>query len=148
MDGVLTDFIKSYFNLTGIDITGKHLNGKKFWNPIDNAGYDFWINMQWTSDGKELWNFISKYNPIILSAPSRQDDSKIGKFNWVKRELPGTQLILKSANRKKEHAKPNHILIDDREDNINDWIENHGEGILHTSTKNTIEILKNKYNIH
>lgn len=147
MDGVLTDFSDAYFKLTGVDLTGKHLNDEKFWNPINNAGYDFWVNMEWMPDGKELWGVIGKHNPTILSAPSRSNDSRVGKFDWLKRELPGVPLILRSAKRKREFAASNHILIDDREDNIQGWIDDGGEGILHTSAKNTIKILKEKYNV-
>lgn len=147
MDGVLTDFNDAYFKLTGVDLTGKHLNDEKFWNPINNAGYDFWVNMKWMPDGKELWDVIGKHNPTILSAPSRSNDSRVGKFDWLKRELPGVPLILRSAKRKREFAAPNHILIDDREDNIQGWKDDGGEGILHTSAKNTIKILKEKYNV-
>jgi hypothetical protein len=147
MDGVLTNFNKAYFDLTGVDITGQHFNDKNFWDPINNAGYDFWVNMEWMPDGNDLWKVISKYNPILLSAPSRNNDSRVGKFDWVQRELPGVELILRSASRKREFAAPNHILIDDRADNIQGWIEDGGEGILHTSAAETLKILREKYNI-
>jgi hypothetical protein len=147
MDGVLTNFNKAYFDLTGVDITGQHFNDKNFWDPINNAGYDFWVNMEWMPDGNDLWEVISKYTPILLSAPSRNNDSRVGKFDWVQRELPGVELILRSASRKREFAAPNHILIDDRPDNIQGWIEDGGEGILHTSAAETLKILREKYNI-
>jgi hypothetical protein len=147
MDGVLTDFNKAYFDLTGVDLTGQHLNDENFWNPINKAGYDFWVSMEWMPDGNDLWEVISKYNPTLLSAPSRSNDSRVGKFDWVERELPGVELILRSAKRKREFAAPNHILIDDRPDNIQGWIEDGGEGILHTSAAETLKTLKEKYNI-
>lgn len=147
MDGVLTNFDKAYFDLTRVDLAGQHFNDKNFWDPINKAGYDFWVNMEWLPDGKDLWEVISKYNPILLSAPSRSNDSRVGKFDWVERELPGVELILRSASRKREFAAPNHILIDDRPDNIQGWIEDGGEGILHTSAIDTLKTLKEKYNI-
>jgi hypothetical protein len=147
MDGVLTNFNKAYFDLTGVDITGQHFNDKNFWDPINDAGYDFWVNMEWMPDGNDLWKVISKYSPILLSAPSRNNDSRVGKFDWVQRELPGVELILRSASRKREFAAPNHILIDDRSDNIQGWIEDGGEGILHVSAADTIRTLREKYNI-
>jgi hypothetical protein len=100
------------------------------------------------SDGHDLWDHISKYNPTILSAPSRQNDSRVGKVDWVNRELPGVPLILRSAKHKKDFASPNSILIDDRKDNIDGWIENGGEGIVHTSAAETIKTLKEKYNLY
>ena len=49
---------------------------------------------------------------------------------------------------KKDFAAPDAILIDDRESNIIGWIENGGEGILHTSAEETIKTLIEKYNLH
>lgn len=142
MDGVLTDFIKGYYELTGRDITGEFHDSNEFWDPINDAGYDFWINLEWQKDGKKLWNYISKYNPEILSAPSRQDESRIAKHDWVKRELPGTHLILRTPKNKVEFATPDSVLIDDRDSNIKNWNDAGGIGILHISAENTIKELK------
>lgn len=143
LDGVLTDFIRGYYELTGIDISGQFHDSENFWEPINNAGYDFWINLKWTKDGRKLWNYIKKYNPEILSSPSRQNDSRVAKHDWVKRELPGVHLILRSPNHKKEFADKNSILIDDRTSNIKSWNEAGGIGILHTTADETIKQLKN-----
>jgi len=147
MDGVLVDFAKGYFELTGRILDGSHEGGSEFWRPINRAGYDFWYNLEWMSDGKELWKHIEKYNPILLSAPSSKDESKVAKFDWVKRELPGVELILRSASKKREFAGPNNILIDDRPSNIEGWVEDGGIGILHTSATETIRILVEDYKI-
>jgi len=142
MDGVLVDFIKGYFELTGKDISGEFHTDKTFWSPIDKAGVDFWVDLEWTPDGKELWDYIKKYDPELLSSPSRQNDSRVGKRLWVKRELSGSHLILRSASKKQEFANPESILIDDRPLNIEQWKDAGGITILHTSTKETIEQLK------
>jgi hypothetical protein len=142
MDGVLVDFNKGYFKLTGHKLDGVHRTDERFWDPINEAGYDFWINLKWMPDGKKLWSYIKKYEPELLSAPSRQPDSRIAKHDWVERELPGVHLILRSAKNKKEYASPTSILIDDRDDNISDWINAGGIGILHKSAKDTISQLK------
>lgn len=142
MDGVLVDFIKGYFELTGKDITGQYHTNKTFWKPIDAAGLNFWLNLEWTPDGKALWDYIKKYNPELLSSPSIQNDSRVGKAKWVERELPGAHLILRSASKKQEFASPDTILIDDRESNIEQWADAGGIAIHHTSTENTINQLK------
>ena len=143
LDGVLVDFVKGYQELTGIDITGTFHNDPKFWEPINKAGYNFWVDLEWTVDGKKLWKYVEKYSPELLSAPSREDDSRIGKHDWVKRELPGVHLILRTAKNKKEFAGPNSVLIDDLETNIQSWIEAGGIGIHHKSADETIKQLKN-----
>ena len=143
MDGVLVDFDRGYQELTGMTTQQADANGvEAFWEPLTKAGAKFWITLNWMSDGKQLWNYIKKYNPILLSAPSREESSKLGKRVWVKRELPGTKLILRYAPQKQEYASPTSILIDDREKNIDQWEAAGGIGILHTSAANTIEQLK------
>lgn len=142
MDGVLVDFEKGYLDLTGINLKGEHFDGPRFWEPVNKKGYDFWINLDWMGDGKLLWNSIKDYNPSILSAPSSKPESRVAKHDWVDRELgKNVEVILRSARNKKEFAAPNHILIDDREDNIRDWNESGGIGILHKSTDDTLNKL-------
>jgi phosphopantetheine adenylyltransferase len=141
MDGVIVDFDKGYKELTGREASFDTPK-EEFWAPIQKAGAEFWIKLQWMPDGKQLWNYIKPYNPQLLSAPSRDESSKIGKFVWVKRNVPGTKLILRQAERKQEFATPNSILIDDRADNIQRWKDAGGIGIHHTSASDTIQQLK------
>jgi len=144
MDGVLVDFNKGYHKLTGIQLDDTYHTSSEFWDPINEKGQEFWSELEWTEDGKELWDYISKTLPVVLSAPSRNGfGSRKGKVEWCDRELPkGVKLILAYSKHKKKHSGKNRILIDDRKSNIDDWIKSGGIGILHTSTKNTIEELK------
>jgi hypothetical protein len=52
------------------------------------------------------------------------------------------QFIFKQAKDKKDLAEPNAILIDDRKDNIQQWIDAGGIGIRHISTESTIKQLQ------
>ena len=142
MDGVLTDFESGYEKLTGIDLKGEFQQGSDFWDPISKAGVGFWAGLQWMPGGKELWAYLKPFNPILLSAPSREESSRIGKAVWVKHKIPGTKLILRYAKQKQQLATPKSILIDDRQINIDQWEAAGGVGILHTSTSSTIEQLK------
>ena len=143
MDGVLVDFESGYEKLTGIDLKGEYRPGvEDFWKPIEQAGVKYWASLKWMPDGKQLWSYIKPHTPELLSAPSKSESSKIGKYVWVKNNLPGTKLILRYASRKKELATPESILIDDRQVNIDQWEAAGGIGILHTSADNTISQLK------
>ena len=143
MDGVLVDFEGGYEKLTGIDLKGEYRPGvEDFWKPIEQAGVGYWASLKWMPDGKQLWGYIKQYTPELLSAPSKSESSKIGKYVWVKNNLPGTKLILRYASQKQQLATPNSILIDDRQVNIDQWEAAGGIGILHTSTDNTISQLK------
>ncbi len=143
MDGVLVDFEKGYEKLTGIDLKGEYRpDGENFWKPIEQAGVGYWAGLEWMPDGKQLWSYLKPFNPVLLSAPSRSQSSRIGKHVWVKHKIPGTKLILRYAKQKQELATPESILIDDRQVNIDQWKAAGGIGILHTSTANTIQQLQ------
>jgi hypothetical protein len=152
MDSVLTDFPSRYEHFTGMlpdemeaELTkqyGKEKAKAMFWEKVDHLGTKFWTGIPWMKDGHMLWNYIRKYNPILLSSPSRSQTSVEGKKLWVDKYLPGTELILRQANKKQEFAGPKNILIDDRADNIQQWIAKGGIGILHKSASDTIHQLK------
>ena len=142
MDGVLADFESGYEELTGIDLRGEFQKGEDFWDPISKAGVGFWAGLKWMPDGQKLWDYLKPFDPVLLSAPSREDSSRIGKHVWVKHKIPGTKLILRYASQKQELATPESILIDDRQVNIDQWEAAGGIGILHTSADNTISQLK------
>ena len=116
--------------------------GNKFWDLINKVGAQFWSKMSWMPEGKELWNHIKQYNPKLLSAPSEDYSSRYGKKLWVKENIPGVKLILAKRENKKDYASGKSILIDDREDTINEWKAAKGIGILFTSTSQTINELK------
>ena len=142
MDGVLADFERGYEELTGIDLRGEFQKGEDFWDPISKAGVGFWAGLKWMPGGQRLWDYLKPFNPVLLSAPSREQSSRIGKHVWVKHKIPGTKLILRYASQKQELATPESILIDDRQVNIDQWEAAGGIGILHTSTANTIQQLQ------
>jgi len=145
MDGVIADFDKRFRELAKMspDQYEEKYGIEKFWNFIDNEiGVRFWVGIPWMQDGKQLWEYIKKYKPTLLSAPSRNNESRLGKRLWVKKYIPGTKLVLASRVNKQDYAKPNAILIDDRPDTIIEWENKGGVGILHKSAEETIQKLK------
>jgi hypothetical protein len=145
MDGVLCDFDKRFMEFSNGIPPPQYENefGKKaFWELISKKGVGFWVGIPWMPDGKQLWNYIKPHNPSLLSAPSREESSRLGKRLWVRNNIPGTKLILRQAEQKQEFANPNAILIDDRTSNIQQWRDKGGIGIMHTSANETIKQLK------
>ena len=145
MDGVLVDFEKQFKKISSFypDAFIKKNGYDKFWEVIDGGGLGFWVGMDWMGDGKELFNYIKEnYEVELLSSPSRSGSSRLGKRLWVKNHNLGVKLNLEYSYNKQKYAAPNHILIDDREDIIKGWKSKGGVGILHSSTANTISILK------
>ena len=78
----------------------------------------------------------------LLSAPSSDNSSRLGKRLWVKKHMPGTKLILASRKNKQTYSKENAILIDDMLPTIEEWNAGGGIGILHTSAASTIKKLE------
>jgi len=144
MDGVLVDFVKGYKELTGIDTTVYVKGDGNFWGPVDAEGPSFWANLDWMPDGKQLWNYIKKYNPNILSSPSRSQSSRVGKDAWCRMHLNNQykKLLLYPRHEKQLFSGENRILIDDLPNTIQEWNNKGGIGILHTSAANTIKELK------
>lgn len=137
MDGVLTDFEKRFVTLlrkegpkyyskaTIAQVTRpKHfdkLEGtEEFWKFIDQyIGLEFWSEMEWMPNGKELWNFIQPYGPKLLTSPSRDNTSRLGKRLWVKENLvPAPEVLFRFGDAKSDFANENSILIDDKPSNL------------------------------
>jgi hypothetical protein len=163
MDGVLVDFDEGYKQLTGVTTQHADSQGKnEFWSLFrdslknkDISERSYWANLDWMSDGKQLWDYIKGYNPYVLTAPSvnfdipfeerykvENNESMQGKTEWVQRLPNMRKIYFRSAQRKADFAGPGKILIDDRKDTIDSWNANGGIGILHTSAANTIKQLQ------
>ena len=151
MDGVLVDFDKGYKDLTGKSTNHADVQDKNdFWRLLDKSleekgltEYDYWVNLPWMPDGKQLWNYIKGYKPYVLTAPSLDPGSRQGKREWVEKELPEAKNVyFRKASFKPEFSGKNRILIDDRADTIAAWNAKGGIGIHHTSAANTIKELE------
>ena len=145
MDGVLCDFEKRFEEFGKMpprEYENKY-GAEQFWHLIDEEiGVRFWVGMPWMPGGKELWNFIKPYNPTLLSSPSANEVSRMGKRLWVRNNIPGTPLILASRENKQKQAAPNHILIDDYYKNTSQWKNAGGIAIPFKSTPQAISDLK------
>ena len=135
MDGVLVDFDQQFKDITGMYPKEFELNHTigEFWKAIDKSGVGFWRGMKWMPGGESLYKRASQHDHALLSSPSRSETSKIGKRLWRRDKTPNTKLILSLSHLKKNYAAPNHILIDDRESNIQQWRDAGGIGILYKS---------------
>jgi len=133
MDGVLTDFEKRFEHFTGMKPKEyENKNGTPaFWHLIDTEiGVKFWVGMDWMPEGKRLWDFISPYRPDLLTSPSRDNTSRLGKNLWVKNNLnPKPRTIFAYSKDKQRYANEYSILIDDKKSNINEWAAKGGIAI-------------------
>jgi len=149
MDGVLSDFgtavIRHYslpvelYELDSwwkiIDIYCETYEGKTvndFWNGFD---YLFWVNIPKTKECDTILAMVEQYKPVLLTTCSSKRDgsSAAGKLTWIAKYLPdyyadGRYFI--GASDKSVVSGENKVLIDDSQDNYNNWWRKGGEGIL------------------
>jgi hypothetical protein len=151
MDNVITDFDNACNNISPSLIKLHNSDRDEFWKIIGSQGINFWSEMPWKEDGKELVDYLLNFNTTILSAhpnPKRGsvvEFSKKGKYNWLAREIDkdfADKAIICRRSDKKTYSSPNCILVDDNTQNIKSWEEAGGIGILHFATENTIDKLE------
>lgn len=141
MDGVLTNFDGAWRKYFGDRMSYDEYKSMVGQNVITERlksfGKEFWSEMEWADDGKELWGELNEIcDPIILTAPALFAESRIGKVEWVTRELGLVPIILDRS--KYKYACIDSILIDDRKQNIDEFEYKGGTGILHTSLDSTL----------
>ena len=133
MDGVLTNFESRFEHFSGMHPQEyeKKYGIEQFWHLIDTKiGVRFWVGMEWMPQGKKLWEFIKPYQPDLLTSPSRDNTSRLGKNLWARNNLnPKPKVIFAYSKDKQRYANENSILIDDKKSNINEWTANGGIAI-------------------
>lgn len=151
MDGVLTDFDYqvAYYN-------ARKASGGIDWDKIHKIGASFWTSMPWLLDGHRLYNDVldlqKQYNfKLGILSAIFTNSGKRGKRYWLEQNCPEINseniIICDRSFHKVQHAKPNRLLIDDKDLNCEDFIKNNSHSIMFTTYKEVIhklkEILKN-----
>lgn len=109
--------------------------------------FDFWVNLDWMSDGRQLWAYIQRHNPIILTGP-QGPNSKRGKLEWCKRELSLGRDRVIVTHTKHEEVRPTlerglkPVLIDDLPKYVVPFRNAGGIAIHHSDTDSTIAQLQ------
>jgi hypothetical protein len=140
LDGVLVDFnagVKKRLKKYPIE-----LNQQIMWSVI-NKSMTFFELLPWMPKGKELWNAIREYDPIILTGvPYGNKTAAEQKRRWCARHLgPNVKIICCYSKDKPKYCLNDSILIDDRPNIANEWNEKGGEFILY-SEDNLDDILE------
>lgn len=86
LDGVLANFDEGVRRLSG-GYGPKDLTKKQMWKAISRCE-DFYENLPWMDDGKELWAALIPLQPDILTGVSMTYSSRAQKASWCRRELP------------------------------------------------------------
>jgi hypothetical protein len=153
MDGVICDFHKRYREMFSYDAGGEGMENSrdrkefsKNWKQF--VGTNQFETLDWFPGGLELVEFVKTLDvrvEILSSSGGIHNHSEVRdqKISWLRKNgiffpvniVPGRRV-------KKYFALPSNILIDDMEDVIDRFNENHGIGILHKDVNVTISRLK------
>jgi len=149
MDGVIADFfteLARHYNVNHWkDLPEKNESVKAL------KGTDFFERLPKFPTSDELVEFIHELtngNWYILSAPLRDDyDHSISlKRKWLANHGYTPKDAYFSSVKEKYAVNENgqsNILIDDREEKLKAWTQNHGIGILYQANKHSLKELKN-----
>lgn len=145
LDMVLVNFMKDADKAVGGSFVGTPKDER--WKAVQQTK-GFWANLEWMPGAKRLYDFISRYEPHVLSAYTGRDPtSKVGKLKWLKKNTKFKKINIHLVMRSQKQAyamadnKPN-VLIDDYIKNINEWESKGGIGVHHTNVGKTINELK------
>lgn len=142
MDGVLVDFDGEFERNHGI--LPYKLPRQELWQIVLDTK-DYWVNLPKLSDADELVEYLKNFEFKILTGLPLYgfDKAEVEKKKWLLKHYGIKDGVICCLSKDKQiYGKKGDILIDDREPNIERWIEMGGIGILHTSTKETIKKLK------
>jgi 5'(3')-deoxyribonucleotidase len=145
LDGVLVDFVGGALRVHNATHIPYHdirwglveqigISANQFWRGIDAAGEDFWANLVWTHDGREILKMVLDHfgveNVCILTAPSNHHSAAAGKVRWINEHVPELkrQYVLSAA--KHFLAGPDKLLIDDHDGNVDKFRAAGGEALL------------------
>ena len=154
MDGVVADFDQRFRDLSGMapsEFEAKY--GKDlFWDFIDEGDNKvrFWVGIPPMEGAKQLVDYVSKHDYVMLTAPSIKKQSRLGKNLWIRNHtgdiFPSKPKVIFKAAKEKHKVKPSlsekDILIDDKASTIDNWNAAGGTGILYQSAPQVISTLK------
>ena len=146
MDGVLSDWEAQFKRYSGgIPVnTYDNLHGKQNrFKLVNKNSPEYYANMPWMKDGKLLYNFVNSFPNVQILSHAPDAKSKIGKQQWLKdKGITFEANLVTNRKDKSKFATDDSVLIDDREDVVNDFINAGGKAILHTNSIDTINQLK------
>lgn len=153
MDGVLVNFCKAAYAVHGVP-HNKHLptsfdffkdwgmTAAEFWGPIDDKGAEFWANLEkypWTDTIIEMAkDWPSGF--MVATACSLSHHSAAGKVEAIKALFGNNFRDYALFPRKWHLAQPGYVLLDDHEENCEEWEIRKGRAILFPQPWN-----KNRY---
>jgi len=149
LDGVLVDFDAGVRRATGRDPA--ELHPRSMW-PVLAKTRDFYANLEWMSDGRDLWDALRVFDPVILTGLPLGRWAEPQKRSWCTRELGNEVEVITGLSRHKadlaaawmeerNETDRTPLLIDDRLKVREPWEAAGGTFILHLNTAETLDAL-------
>jgi 5'(3')-deoxyribonucleotidase len=145
MDGVLVDFLGGWCKYNEYECP-TYNDAKDRWDlagvlGITPAGLwagcssrEFWAELEWTQDGMGILNAaedaVGQDNVYLFTTPTPSPQSWAGKADWILRQLPQYKNRLLMGGNKQLCARPDQLLIDDADHNVEKFRAAGGPAIL------------------
>ena len=149
LDGVLVDFEKGVFDVTGRSTQDQTVT--KMWNRILTFP-KFFEQLNWTQYGEEMWKNIlniTETTPTILTGLPYSCKKKVHaeKRTWCEKNLGDHVAVITTQSVDKyKYSARGHVLIDDRYSHKKLWETYGGTFIYHTSSERTLYELNRLFN--
>jgi len=167
MDGVLANFRKGIHNAFNKPYDYPTLSDKwTFWDDWPDVTFDmvdsvctaeFWTDLEWMYDGRDILRALMDKPGLdkiyLLTTPMPNLESASGKMMWVNDNLP-VYLKRTIITQAPKHllARPDTLLIDDKDENVDGFCKTGGHGILvprpwnasHEQANISSQIVKNR----
>lgn len=142
MDGVLVDFVAGACQVHRSTLyLEPHLVTWDFWKTMGHTeaefwapmGFNFWADLNWTSEGSELLKRIEDIfgeNVVLMTSPCDTIGSVEGKVEWIRRNCPTYSRRFFVGPPKHLTAAPSKLLVDDSDDNISKFKAAGGQAVL------------------
>ena len=144
MDGVCCDWVKAGLKSVGKEeLIGTWRNGAKdlgqltglsyaeIWEKIDAEGSNWWRTLEEYSWFWELYNKLKERGDVVFcTSPSWDPNCHKGKLEWLHDRFGRSFRDYIFTNRKFYVAKDNTILIDDNDQQCEDFVAHGGKAVL------------------
>lgn len=141
VDGVLANFrgeCEKYNCINGNTVD---------WDIIHQNSPEFWENMEWLPEGKELYEWVKNLCAqenldLFILTSVNYSDGKIGRMNWLKKNIgldKHHMIVVNLGKEKAYYAEPSALLIDDFRKNCDAFADAGGQIVKYESPQQTKE---------